>query len=557
MGQGPDVGGSEARPAPRLTGRKAMKQLQEAIKRSDLATTMEMLAITGVGARNKNGFSALHFSVVYDELAIAEHLVEIGCDIEEITLKLNTPLHISAFEGNLEMVRLFVSRGASATALNSQRRSPIDMCQQPRTLQVLTRALLERGGGEVEDAPAALCQQYHATLALRFDADDAKVEEAFSLQLQNCHPSLQPPGEEMRIHFEELCEAYLCLKTAGNLTALGTLLRLHGCLGAPPPTSPHAASSSGGSGGKPTPLDQNPMPLSLSLVPWRRIARFVDAQEAKAALRASRLAPGPAARPASPAAGAGAERDEEAGVARGVREAALREGEGAAESEDAAQSGEVAASVVSGCGVEEARGGEDEVGGAGEGEGEVAGLRLQLEQVTRALANATLEVEAVSRARVCDQARFRREVERLSGPPQNLSSSSSKAENTAPPPAAAPGGVEGGECGTCGVHAPRLTAQLLSHEARAAQLSEQLDASKERVSALSAEVAGGHALAGRLRQDAHRAHAAAASAKIAGEKGEEQHAAQLAGLRGRVQDLEGEVARGKGWAPSVVISREK
>lgn len=44
---------------------------------------------------------------------ITEHLVEIGCDIEEITLKLNTPLHISAFEGNLEMVRLFVSRGTT------------------------------------------------------------------------------------------------------------------------------------------------------------------------------------------------------------------------------------------------------------------------------------------------------------------------------------------------------------------------------------------------------------------------------------------------------------
>ena len=41
--------------------------------------------------------------------------------------------------------------------------------------QVLTRALLERGGGEVEDAPAALCQHYHSTLSLRFDADDAQA----------------------------------------------------------------------------------------------------------------------------------------------------------------------------------------------------------------------------------------------------------------------------------------------------------------------------------------------------------------------------------------------
>lgn len=119
MGQGPDVGGSEARPAPRLTGRKAMKQLQvivahpvqqnfrgapaarvlilfvsvdqEAIKRSDLATTMEMLAITGVGARNKNGFSALHFSVVYDELAIAGTSPFVSRIVEAIGSDLSAP----------------------------------------------------------------------------------------------------------------------------------------------------------------------------------------------------------------------------------------------------------------------------------------------------------------------------------------------------------------------------------------------------------------------------------------------------------------------------------
>ena len=76
-----------------------------------------------------------------------EHLVEIGCDIEEITLKHNTPLHIAAYEDNLAMVSLFVSRGASATALNSQGRSPIAMCQRPRTLQVspMTHEISWRG----------------------------------------------------------------------------------------------------------------------------------------------------------------------------------------------------------------------------------------------------------------------------------------------------------------------------------------------------------------------------------------------------------------------------
>ena len=88
--EGPDAT-DKMRPKPRISARKAMKHLQEAIKHGDKATMTEMLAVTGVGARNKNGFSAIHFSVVYDRTSIAEHLVEMGCDIEETTLKLTPP----------------------------------------------------------------------------------------------------------------------------------------------------------------------------------------------------------------------------------------------------------------------------------------------------------------------------------------------------------------------------------------------------------------------------------------------------------------------------------
>ena len=71
-----------------------------------------------VNATSSDGDNALHCVVRWGDLAAAKALIEAGIDINKAGDLGYTPPHVACMQGNAEMVRLLIDRGADMFALS-------------------------------------------------------------------------------------------------------------------------------------------------------------------------------------------------------------------------------------------------------------------------------------------------------------------------------------------------------------------------------------------------------------------------------------------------------
>jgi len=71
-----------------------------------------------LNATSSDGDNALHCIVRWGDLAAAKALIQAGIDVNKAGDLGYTPLHLACMQGNLEMVRLLIDRGADIFALS-------------------------------------------------------------------------------------------------------------------------------------------------------------------------------------------------------------------------------------------------------------------------------------------------------------------------------------------------------------------------------------------------------------------------------------------------------
>jgi hypothetical protein len=66
------------------------------------------------------------------QIAAARRLIELGADLKAQHPFLGTPVHVAAFGGNVELLRLVLDAGGDPKAVNGQRQTPLEALQQFR-----------------------------------------------------------------------------------------------------------------------------------------------------------------------------------------------------------------------------------------------------------------------------------------------------------------------------------------------------------------------------------------------------------------------------------------
>lgn len=98
------------------------KIMNEAVKgilaRVQQAALFDEVDFSDINACAIDGDNALHVVVLWGDLAAASALLDAGIEVNKAGDLGYTPLHVACMEGNLEMVKLLVQRGADLFSMS-------------------------------------------------------------------------------------------------------------------------------------------------------------------------------------------------------------------------------------------------------------------------------------------------------------------------------------------------------------------------------------------------------------------------------------------------------
>jgi len=114
--------------------------LHEAVVNTDLVQIKKLLQkgadINQLGPRRYGYGSALHLAVREGQLDIARLLIDRGAEVDVLDTKDFTPLHNAAWNGNLEMTELLLDAGADINASTYDGDTPLSLAQNNHQAQV-------------------------------------------------------------------------------------------------------------------------------------------------------------------------------------------------------------------------------------------------------------------------------------------------------------------------------------------------------------------------------------------------------------------------------------
>ena len=104
-------------------------RLLKAIEKGNLELVKELLEQGAeINARDKYGWTALHFASLYGHLEIVKELHEAGAEIEAKTNNNGmTALHYASRNGHLEIVKYLVEKGADIEAKTNYNKTSLHL----------------------------------------------------------------------------------------------------------------------------------------------------------------------------------------------------------------------------------------------------------------------------------------------------------------------------------------------------------------------------------------------------------------------------------------------
>ena len=102
-------------------------------------------------ARRLNGVTPLHLAAFAGRAEVVRLLLESGASVHAVDRAANTPLHLSATAGHVAVSRLLLERGASVRAVANDGATPLQVC--PENKEELREMLARRA---VESSPQSV-----------------------------------------------------------------------------------------------------------------------------------------------------------------------------------------------------------------------------------------------------------------------------------------------------------------------------------------------------------------------------------------------------------------
>lgn len=108
----------------------------------------------------KFGYTAMHHAALFGHSGVLRILKRMGANIDAISNKEKTPLHVVANKGNLEVVNTLIELGANKDILNIDNKTAADLAQESIFIEdALTRMKILQALGEHPEPSSPLVEQ--------------------------------------------------------------------------------------------------------------------------------------------------------------------------------------------------------------------------------------------------------------------------------------------------------------------------------------------------------------------------------------------------------------
>lgn len=171
---------------------------------------------TYVNSQDKDGYTPLHLAISLNDdhsLANVQFFIEQGAYVNT-SLKDSgeTPLHGAVRNGNLDIVRLLVQKGAEVNAEADNGRTPIQYTDNDDIITFL----LENGATppteediDTKISTADEQKDFYAILGISKNANTSEITKAYRFLARKWHPDRNPDNREMAEEkFKEIARAY-------------------------------------------------------------------------------------------------------------------------------------------------------------------------------------------------------------------------------------------------------------------------------------------------------------------------------------------------------------
>ncbi|XP_065068575.1 histone-lysine N-methyltransferase EHMT1-like isoform X2 [Rhopilema esculentum] len=155
--------------------------------------------------RDKEQNTVLHWASMAGALEGCEVVLDAKCDVNCVNMYGDTPLHIAAREGNFNIVKLFLLRGADTSVKNKEDKMPMDVCVN---------------NPQVRDAIRLRHAIGHVNIRRKYDCDISRGKERIPISCIN-----EVDDEPLPLSFTYITEAV----ESHTVSIMKDLLTVKGC----------------------------------------------------------------------------------------------------------------------------------------------------------------------------------------------------------------------------------------------------------------------------------------------------------------------------------------
>lgn len=130
-----------------LTAAAWSQEAFDALRRGDLAAVRSMVEKSPqlAGERNAGGSTLLHLAAANGDAELVRYLVEKGAGLELRNARQKTPLHLAAMNDRTDAVAALLQKGAAIEARDDYQRTALVLCARERGQAATGRVLIEAG----------------------------------------------------------------------------------------------------------------------------------------------------------------------------------------------------------------------------------------------------------------------------------------------------------------------------------------------------------------------------------------------------------------------------
>ncbi len=123
-----------------LTSQSGIPSPTQLASRGNLEDLKDFIEISEmfIGDRDENGATLLHHASSNNQIAVMQHLIDSGIDLNAVDNDGNTALHLAVSKGHIEAARLLLEAGASDIILNKAFDAPLHIIVRNNSTELLT-----------------------------------------------------------------------------------------------------------------------------------------------------------------------------------------------------------------------------------------------------------------------------------------------------------------------------------------------------------------------------------------------------------------------------------